>query len=330
MVTLDDVARRAGVSKSAVSRTLNADPSLAILESTREKILRAASELGYQSKRLRQTENVYQIAIIHKDTHYQSRTDNSYYFSIRYGIESACHSEHVQFSFLLNTMLQELPPGLDGAIINGNYNEGQLEEICQALGSVPAVLVAAMKPEHRGGLDMVTFDVRESVEIAMDHLREKGCRTVLYVGGRDMEGTPTWRQKRWYYRSYLERYPELQGLGLIEGEYGSESGYQMMRSWLQGGNPLPDGVFASHDPIAVGAIRALVEHGAGIPEQTKVVGVNGDDIGSLTVPPLTTVSVFTEEMGREAVRTLLERIRTRRGVPKRVIFQPQLIPRQST
>lgn len=329
MVTLSDVAQRAGVSKATASRTLNGDPSLAILDTTREKIWKAAGELGYQNKRLRQAENCYQIAIIHKETHYQSRADNSYYFSIRYGIESTCHSERVKFTFLPNTMLHELPGGLDGAIINGNYGKEQMDAICRALAGIPSVVVAGMNLAAEV-TDTITFDVRESVEIALDHLKEKGCRTLLYVGGWDMKGTRDWQKKLFHYRAYLANSPGLKGLGEIEGDFGSESGYQMMNGWLAAGKPIPDAVFASHDPIAVGALRALAEHGVSVPERTRVVGVNGDDIGSLTLPTLTTVNVFTEDMGREAVMTLLDRIRTRRTVPKQVMFRSRLIQRQST
>jgi len=328
MVTLGDVAQKAGVSKATVSRTLNGDPGMVTTEATREKILRAASELGYQ-KRARQSESSYEIAVIHKETHYQSRADNSYYFSIRYGIESLCHSQRVKCTFIPTTMLAELPAGLDGVIINGNYPQKQLEEICRSLGETPAVMISGMNTPPRG-VDLVTIDVGKCVNIALDHLRERGCRTLLYVGGKDVYPGCDCGKRLNAYRAYLAGHPQLKGVGEVEGEYGIESGYKMMSGWLDAGKPLPDGVFASHDPIAVGALRALSERGVPVPESVRVVGINGDEIGSITAPPLTTVSVFTEAMGAEAVRTLLGRIKDREEPSRQICFQPELILRQSS
>ncbi len=328
MVTLGDVAQKAGVSKATVSRTLNGDPAMVTTEATREKILRAASELGYQ-KRARQAEPSYEIAVIHKETHYQSRADNSYYFSIRYGIESLCHSQRVKCSFVPTTMLSELPTGLDGVIINGNYPQEQLEEICRGLGETPAVMISGMNTAP-AGVDLITIDVVKCVNIALDHLAERGCRTLLYVGGKDVYKGCDCGNRLKAYRAYLAGHPQLREIGEVEGEYGIESGYKMMSGWLNAGKPLPDGVFASHDPIAVGALRALAERGISVPDRVRVVGINGDEIGSITAPPLTTVSVFTEAMGAEAVRTLLERIKDKEQPAKRVSFQPGLIQRQSS
>ena len=86
MVTLNDVAKRAGVSKTTVSRMLNKDPSLSITTATKERIWLAVKELGYQHKRTCGAASGYQIAIIHKESHYQNQLDNALYFAIRYGI----------------------------------------------------------------------------------------------------------------------------------------------------------------------------------------------------------------------------------------------------
>ncbi len=75
MVTLNDVAKRAGVSKTTVSRMLNKDPSLSITTATKERIWSAVKELGYQHKRTCGPVSGYQIAIIHKESHYQNQLD---------------------------------------------------------------------------------------------------------------------------------------------------------------------------------------------------------------------------------------------------------------
>ena len=66
-----------------------------------------------------------------------------------------------------------------------------------------------------------------------------------------------------------------------------------------------------------------------VPEEISVAGINGDSPGENTVPPLTTVDVHTKEMGEEAVRCLLERIKGKRSFAKKVSCSPTLLPRKS-
>ena len=108
MVTLNDVAKRAGVSKTTVSRMLNKDPSLSITTATKERIWLAVKELGYQHKRTCGAASGYQIAIIHKESHYQNQLDNALYFAIRYGMESMCHLEQITPAFIPFSMLKSL------------------------------------------------------------------------------------------------------------------------------------------------------------------------------------------------------------------------------
>lgn len=329
MVTLNDVAKRAGVSKTTVSRMLNKDPSLSITDRTRERIWTAVKELGYQHKRACSAAAGCQIAVIHKESHYQNQLDNALYFAIRYGMESMCHLEQITPAFIPYTMLGSLPANLDGIIINGNFQAAQTQEILMAAKGVPAVVVGRSNPAPEL-LDWVTFDVRETVWTALDHLSGKGYKRILYVGGKDLEGTPLWQKKIYHYHTYIREHADMIHVGETEGDYGVRSGYRMMCGWLDAGREIPDAIFVSHDPIAAGVIQSLSEHGIAVPEETAVIGVNGDSICKLTAPPLTSVSIHAEEMGKEAVITLMERIGNRQAVTKKVMFHATLALGQST
>ena len=84
-----------------------------------------------------------------------------------------------------------------------------------------------------------------------------------------------------------------------EGEFSAESGYQMTTELIKDGT-LPTAIFAASDPIAIGTMRALYEHGYRIPEDVSVVGFDDISIASFSNPPLTTVHTPTEFMGEYA------------------------------
>lgn len=329
MVTLQDVADQAGVSKSTASRALNEDLTLSITETTKERIINAANELGYFPKRSRNQTESRRIAIIHKESHYQNQIDNALYFSIRFGIESMCHNHHINFLYVLNTAVKTIPSNVDGVIINGNYGKEQFEEILGALRGVPSVVVG--RPNYcPPGSDWVTVDVHETVRMGMDHLVERGHRSFLYVGGRAYEGTPACYRNISQYHDYIAADPRLHSVGELEGNFDAESGYEMISRWLDSGKTLPDAIYVSHDPVAVGVIRALSERGFSIPNDVAVIGSNGDSICNLTVPTLSTIDVHAENMGQEAVAMLLDRLSNTKLPPRKITFTPELTVRQST
>ena len=329
MATLLDIARKAGVTKSTVSRALREDPTLSISEETREKINRAAKELGYKVKKEKMLSGGLTIAVVNKDTHFLNQIDNAYYFSVRYGIEKACLAEGVSCSFIPYSFLKQLPSHLDGIIIMGNFEKAQVEEIISASHDIPLAFIGKINYEPQR-MDWITYDVKICVYTAMQHLADMGLKSVLYLGGVDVLGTPEDYQKLFHFKNYLKNNPALTCMDIIEGEHGAESGYCMMKSWLQKADTLPQAVFVSNDPIAFGVLRALAEEEIAVPSEISVISINGDGPGESTAPPLTTVDIHTDIMGEEAVHCLLERIRKERKITKKVLFTPALVCRSST
>lgn len=328
MATMLDIANAVGVSKSTVSRTLREDPTLSVREETREKILEEAHRLGYKIKKEKLLTQGFSVAIVHKDTHFLNQVDNAFYFSVRYGIEKACLARHIRCSFIPFGFLKQLPASLDGLIIMGNFEKAQLEEIITAVHGVPVVFIGKINyfPDKS---DWITYDVKNSVGIAMHCLAEKNHKTVMYIGGRDVAGTPQEYHKLFHFKNYLKENPDMTCVDILEGEHGAESGYQMMSQWLQNGHTLPEAVFVSNDPIAFGVLRALAERNISVPEEVSVIAINGDGPGESTAPPLTTVDIHTEEMGRESVLCLTEQMQKERSLMKEVSFTPSLVIRKS-
>lgn len=328
MATMNDIAIAVGVAKSTVSRALREDPTLSIGEETKEKIFETARQLGYKVKKEKLLSGSRNIAVIHKDTHFLNQIDNGYYFSMRYGIEQECLIKGIQCSFIPYGFLKQLPMYLNGAIAMGSFDKEEVENILAAVHNVPLSFIG--KVNYTPNItDWVTYDVKGSVDVAMKYLSALGFTKLLYVGGEDIPGVPFEYQKVFYFRRFLEEHPEMECLGVLEGEHGAESGYKMMKDWLDKNDVLPQVVFVSYDPIAFGVLRALTEKEIAVPGEVSVISMNGDGPGESTAPPLTTVDIHAEAMGEEAVRCLEERMNKERVLTKKVVYPPTLIERSS-
>ena len=101
VATLLDIAEKAGVAKSTVSRALREDPTLSITEETKEKIFSVAEELQYKMKQEKKLKRCRNIAIVHKDTHFMNQIDNAFYFSIRSAVEETCYQKNIGFTSAL-------------------------------------------------------------------------------------------------------------------------------------------------------------------------------------------------------------------------------------
>lgn len=328
MATLLDIANQVGVAKSTVSRALREDPTLSIGEDTKTRIYDAARKLGYKVKKEKLLTKSASIAVIHKDTHFLDQMDNSYYFSARYGIENACLSRNIQCSFVPFHFLRQLSPMLDGAVILGNFEKPQFDEICMHTKGIPLAFMGKInyRPHQ---MDWISYDVKSCVDIAMGCLLDADHKTVMYIGGKDVPGTPEEYHKLFYFNQFLCAHPEMACTDVLEGEHGAQSGYHMVSAWLLQKKQMPQAIFVSNDPIAFGVLRGLAEHGINVPGDVSVISINGDGPGQSTAPPLTTVDIHTADMGSEAIACLVEQIEGKRSVMKKVLFAPGLVRRSS-
>lgn len=330
MATLLDIAQAAGVSKATVSRALREDPTLSITGETRRRVFEAARDLGYKVKKEKKKEREQLIVVIHKADHFNTKWNNSFYFSLRFGIEKRCLENRVRSLFLPIDYLDQAPQNADGVIIMGNFSMENQKKIMNFFGDgMPKVLIAR-ECACPGRIDWIGYDEKACVRMAMDSLLQAGRKKILYVGGINTEGPDEKLHKIACFREYIRTHFQAECAGVVEGEHGTESGYVMMNRWLdQEGAGSADGILASNDPIAFGVLRALAERGIAVPGQVSVIAINGDSPGENTVPPLTSVDVHTEELGEEAVRCLLEQIKGERSFFKKVEYSPSLIVRAS-
>ncbi|ERH56022.1 MULTISPECIES: LacI family DNA-binding transcriptional regulator [Bacillus amyloliquefaciens group] len=334
MVRLKDIALQASVSSATVSRILNKDDSLAVTDETREKVLRIADELGYQPsakkrKNRSRSDSAPLIGVISCLSPEEERQD-PYFSAIRKGIEEECFRQKVFItsSIHLGSFQENMFHELDGVIVIGSLQDEALTNISAAFRH--AVFVNGTPDPTR--YDTVSVDFYAAAQKAIEHLLSLGYQRLGYIGGREREHTvidgvnsnKTIEDKR------LTAFLQMAGAEpehVLIGEYSMHEGFRLMNEAIKGGS-LPDAFFIASDSMAVGALKALQESGLQVPRDTAVVSFNGIDEAEYASTPLSTVKVYTEEMGRTGVKLLLDRLNGR-TVPLAVTLPTSLIVRQS-
>jgi LacI family transcriptional regulator len=333
-VTIRDVAKLAGVSIATVSRVLN-NNSYPVAEKTRKKVLRAAKDLDFQPSRLAtglRLEKSAAIGLI-----FPSFMGSTYYSEIFHAIEDEATVKgysiilgssygHTEKEELLIDLLRERR--VEGLIIIPSSHNLDLKYYQCLRGKIPFVFVDRYLPEIDA--DRVTTDNVKGAYIAIKHLIKLGHERIALLSGPEAPCTSIQDRIKGYEKALREF-----GIGfrkIIETEKNlnkpKKCAYKAMTSFLTNESRISS-LFAVNDGIAIGALRAIREAGLKVPDDIAVIGYDGDEIAPFASVPLTTVVQRKEEMGKIAVRLLLERIGQKRGPSRHILLEPRLVVRAS-
>jgi LacI family transcriptional regulator len=164
--------------------------------------------------------------------------------------------------------------------------------------------------------------------LATEHLISQGCRRIAHIRGPD---NPNSLGRLKGFQSVLKKYafknsPQY----TIEGGTKDDTGYDAMQQLLRLKSP-PDGVFCYNDPIAAGAIKAILESGRTIPGDIAIIGAGNVHYSDLLRVPLSTVDQSATDIGETAARILVECMRAKTPPsPRCVLIAPRLIVRESS
>jgi LacI family transcriptional regulator len=191
---------------------------------------------------------------------------------------------------------------------------------------VPYILIDRPIPGLKASF--VGVENREIGRMATEHLIAKGCRRIGHLRGPKM-GIADDRYEG-YRRTLIRSGLPAQARYVVSGGREDEAGYEGMTQLLRIRPPV-DGVFCFSDPVAIGAMKAIQDHGLNVPNDISVVGAGNVHYSDVLAVPLTTVDQGTAETGRCAADLLLEKIE-HKGAPKikKILIQPMLIERDST
>lgn len=319
-VRLTDIAERAGVTESVVSRVLNSDPTLCTREVTRKRVLAVASALGYQAR-----VPVRAVALLIPEL------DNPVFSRI---IRGACRrAAEREYVVLLGEDEPEMEAGesfaelvdsgrVDGLLVASAHAEHPLLT-GGALAHLPHVFVDR---EVSGSGRNVIVDQGAASEVAAEHLVALGHERIGHVAGPS--GTVTSRAREQAFRDALERF----GLGaeLIAREEFGESGGAAAAEALLERAPELTALYTSSLTQAVGALHALRSRGRRVPEDVSLVTYDDLPFAAYLDPPLTGIAMPLQELGATAVDALLDQLD---GHPPRDVLvpgKPRLVERSST
>jgi LacI family transcriptional regulator len=329
--TLRDVAALAGVHPATASRALNPATKGMTSADTAERVLRAAAELGYRPNavaRSLRTSRSSSIGVVVPDL------TNPLFPPIVRGIESAL-APHGYVLLIVNTdnnpaqeehLIASLRArSVDGLILaTARLSHPLLETL--AGGDLPVVLVN----RHRDDLPLpwAVPDDAGGIRLAVSHLAGLGHRRVAHIAGPQDTSTGVTRLDA--FRAAVREH----------GLAGDESLIRLCRTWseaegaralgelLSAGEPM-SAVIAGNDMLALGVYDALAAHGLRCPDDVSVIGFNDMPFVDKLRPALTTVHVPQHELGAEAARLLLGRLRRARR-EESVLMPVALSVREST
>lgn len=331
-VTLQDVARIAGVHASTVSRALDPTKAALVNSSTRARVQAAARELGYRPDIVamglrRKRTNTFGVVV--------ADIGNPYIAPVVRGIENAVEgrgilpllAETQDDRDRLNRVLDHLLGRKVDAIITTAARTGDQLVLKKVAREVPVVL--GVRNLARSGLAAVTADDAYGGELAARHLMELGHTRIGQLRGPD--DISNFAERAREYRDYAER----AGVEVVEIDERATAptvaeGQRLMAALLARGGELPTGLFVGNDLMAIGALEVLAEAGHRCPRDISVVGFNDSPLVDRVNPPLTTLRLPGYELGWIAAERAVRMIGDPHGSYPLISLKPELVVRSST
>jgi LacI family transcriptional regulator len=326
--TIREVAERAGVSVSTVSRVLNDYPFVS--EDARARVLEAMEALDYRpdvAAQSMRTGTSRAVGFVVADI------SNPLFATIAKGVDAVLHPRGYSLVLansqndpdheaeLISTLRQRRVDGLIAAVA-----DERAPALAARLDGFATVL---FDREVEGSkADAVCSDHEQGLAEALERLADLGHRRVALIAGS--QGQLGSRARVVAYCTHAERLgldgdPEL----LITIEPRREAGYDVGRSLLELDNP-PTALVVAHNQITVGVLEAFRDLGVSVPGELSVVACDDVDVTRLYTPPIDVVSRDLLELGRAAGTLLLDRLADRHAPPRRVVLPTRLVVRASS
>jgi DNA-binding LacI/PurR family transcriptional regulator len=326
MASRKEVADRAGVSVAVVSYVLN-NRSI-VKEETRQRVLKAVKELGYQPNQLARglkTKRSNQIAVL------VNYLGNAFEAGLLLTIEHYFRARGYFVFFQTYTTMEEpelkslFMGRVDGILLLGQSLQSETVEQFKSMG-LPVVSI--MQPlTEQGTIPYVDINWSLAMRKLVRHLQEQGHRRIGFMGGGQAAAHYTVRAQ-----AFIEAI-RLEGLSwhaedLLDGGGRFEQAAQTLNRTLASNSWSFTALVCASDLMAAGCLSACREHGLKVPSQLAVAGCEDILMSSQTDPPLTVLHYPRRSLAESAAQMLLDELE---GKPRQSLtVDAELVPRAST
>lgn len=327
MTTIKDVAKRAGVSRTTVSRVLNDNGYVS--QEAREQVLKAVQEMGYipsaHAKTMRtKRSDVIGVILPRISTETASRVVN--------GIEQEFADNGYQI-LLTNTQLKPEKEienikllksrQVDGIILLAtNRNQDLLNTIKET--SIPFVALG----QELEGITSVVYDDYNAAYSITESLISKGHQHIGFIGVQESDHAVGVLRKQGFVDCMVNHNLTIDENWIQCGNFTFESGYEAAKQ-LTTSTPSPTAIFAVTDRMAIGALGYLKEMNIKVPEEMAIYGIGASDLSKHVTPTLSTVDYFNEDAGRQTAQLILDQLKGKILDNKKIKLNYRLIERDS-
>lgn len=330
MATIKDIARKAGVSITTVSRVLNYDKSLSVSDLTRKKIFQAAEALDYTKKK-RSSSTRDSIAIVEWYTE-QQELDDLYYLSIRMGVEKQAERYHYKVKRYFSGDPLSAIEDVKGIVAIGKFSDEQIQEMQKVTDNLVFVDFDTLAKGH----DCVVTDFDNSTKSVLNYFIQNGLKRIGMISGVEYSSDHQLKitdHRFDVFKNYLQKRSLYDPANVFVADYTLQASYDLVDKALKSSKEsFPNALFVSNDAMAIGALKALNENDVKVPNDVSLVSFNDTAVAKYVIPSLTAVKVNTGKMGEVAVR-LLEMVDANpdgeEHTPEKVVVATKLNERES-
>lgn len=327
-VTIKDIAKKADVSVTTVSRVLNNKPDVG--DDTRAKILKIIDELNYNPNSVARglvMQKTHTIGLIIPDI------SNPFFPQVARAVEDKAQKLGYSVIFFNtdNNLEREKKAvelfqskQVDGLIVSLSLGN---ESVLKTLKAADYPVVQIDRSVSDRLYPLVSIDNQSSAYQLVEYLIKKGHRKIAHISG-DLNTTTAQTRLKGYKKALKDNKLVLNDDYIISGDYSQQSGLKAMGKLLDLAER-PTAVFAANDLSAAGAYKAIFAAGLKIPQDIAVAGHDDIDIASLLRPELTTMKQPKYDLGEKALTVLMEMIENNKFDLKDQILETNLIIRES-
>lgn len=331
-VTIKDIAQELNVSPATVSLALNGRPG--VNEDTRRAVLETAQSLGYHgsiAKKVTTQQGTINFLIYRRLG--RILTNSQFFTRLIEAVESAARKHHCTLTISYCDAQSQLRDFLSsaattqalGVLLLGT--EMQQDDL-PLLEHAPLPIVLLDCHLFGSTLDMIAIDNMDGIWRAMQHLHEQGIDDIGYL--KSSVPIANFEERYLGYTFSLRQFGQnIDQQKVFALEPTVEGAQNDMEILLAQNVELPKALIADNDLIAIGALRALTQHGIRVPDDISLIGFDNIPLGAYSLPALTSVDVSSNALGHRAVELLLWRIEHAKSTPLHMSIGTRMHLRES-